>query len=199
VEKRDVTLADIRQLDATLDEADVVFEMDEDTFRAFYDRTARPLWAYLSRMSGDRQLADDLLQEAYFRMLRARVAFADEAHRRNYLFKIATNLVRDGRRRQIARPEVLVDHEDTFESISTPASAESGSNREAIAGAMARLKPRERELLWLAYAQGSTHREIGEALGLKTGSIKPLLFRARQRLAGFLRDAGFPGGRDARK
>jgi RNA polymerase sigma-70 factor (ECF subfamily) len=52
--------------------------------------------------------------------------------------------------------------------------------------AMARLKPRERQLLWLAYAQGSSHREIAEMLGLKCGSIKLLLFRARRRLAVFL-------------
>jgi RNA polymerase sigma-70 factor (ECF subfamily) len=195
-----VTLADIRHLDATLDdEADVPFEMDEETFRAFYDRTAKPLWAYLSRMTGDGQQADDMLQEAYYRLLRVRTVFADDAHRRNYLFRIATNLVHDGRRRKIARPEVLVDHEDAFESVATPAAPESRENRDAVAGAMARLKPRERELLWLAYAQGSTHREIGEALGLKTGSIKPLLFRARQRLAGFLKDAGYAGGRHARK
>jgi RNA polymerase sigma-70 factor, ECF subfamily len=48
---------------------------------------------------------------------------------------------------------------------------------------MAKLKPRERDLLWLAYGQGSTHEEIAGSLGLKTGSIKPLLFRARRRLA----------------
>ena len=49
------------------------------------------------------------------------------------------------------------------------------------------MKRRERELLWLAYAQGSSHEEIGATLGLKTGSIKPLLFRARHKLAGLLR------------
>ena len=41
--------------------------MDEEAFRLFYQRTSRSLWAYLSRMSGDRQLADDLLQETYYR------------------------------------------------------------------------------------------------------------------------------------
>jgi RNA polymerase sigma-70 factor (ECF subfamily) len=51
---------------------------------------------------------------------------------------------------------------------------------------MARLSPRERELVWLAYGQGSTHREIAGALGLKTGSVKPLLFRARRKLARIL-------------
>jgi RNA polymerase sigma-70 factor (ECF subfamily) len=55
-----------------------------------------------------------------------------------------------------------------------------------LARAMARLKPRERDLLWLAYAQGSTHQEIAEMLGLKRASIKLLLFRARRRLAALL-------------
>ena len=59
-----------------------------------------------------------------------------------------------------------------------------------LARSMARLKPRERDLLWLAYAQGSSHKEIAETLGLKTASIKLLLFRARRRLAGLLREGG---------
>ena len=57
-----------------------------------------------------------------------------------------------------------------------------------LSRAMTRLKPRERDLLWLAYAQGSSHDEIAAALGLKTSSIKMLLFRARQRLAALLRE-----------
>ena len=57
-----------------------------------------------------------------------------------------------------------------------------------LARSMARLKPRERDLLWLAYAQGSSHKEIAETLGLKTASVKLLLFRARQRLARLLRE-----------
>ena len=48
-------------------------------------------------------------------------------------------------------------------------------------------------MLWLAYAQGSSHREIAAALALKTGSIKLLLFRARRKLAGLLRDARIAG------
>jgi RNA polymerase sigma-70 factor (ECF subfamily) len=47
---------------------------------------------------------------------------------------------------------------------------------------MARLKPRERAMLWLAYAEGASHREIAQALGLRTGSMKGLLFRARRKL-----------------
>ena len=52
-------------------------------FRAFYDRTARTLWTYLWRMTGDRQAADDLLQETYYRLLRTRTPYQGDAHRRN--------------------------------------------------------------------------------------------------------------------
>ena len=55
--------------------------------------------------------------------------------------------------------------------------------RTDLARAMATLKPREREMLWLAYAQGSSHEEIADSLGLRKSSIKILLFRARRRLA----------------
>ena len=54
--------------------------------------------------------------------------------------------------------------------------------------AMASLKPREREMLWMAYGQGSTHQEIAAVLGLRASSMKMLLFRARRRLASFMRD-----------
>jgi RNA polymerase sigma-70 factor (ECF subfamily) len=53
--------------------------------------------------------------------------------------------------------------------------------------ALATLKPRERALLWLAYAHGASHREIADVLGVKPASIKLLLFRARKKLAGLLR------------
>ena len=190
---RDVTLSDIERLQVAADEAELAFEMDEDTFRAFYDRTARPLWAYLSRITGDRQIADDLLQEAYYRFLRARTALESEAHRRNYLFRIATNLVRDRVRRQYAGGGTLLVQDDCASMPAAGDLAADAERRADLHRAMSQLKPRERELLWLAYAQGSSHQEIGEALGLKTGSIKLLLFRARRKLAGLLRAAEIPG------
>lgn len=180
----EITFTNVERLEAAAGELDVPFEMDEDAFRAFYDRTARPLWAYLARITGDRQVADDLLQECYYRFLRARVALDDEAHRRNYLFRIATNLSRDGHRRRATSPDVVDEMNDSHGA--DLAATERADRRTDLHRALARLKRRERELLWLAYAQGSSHQEIGETLGLKTGSIKPLLFRARRRLAGLL-------------
>ena len=180
----DVTYLDAQRLQAdVLDTADVALAMDEDAFRGFYDRTSRALWGYLSRISGDRQVADDLLQECYYRLLKCQVPFESEAHRRNYLYRIATNLVHDSRRG--CRP-LFAEGVDVG-SLEAPQGHVDAEQRADVRRAMGRLKPRERALLWLAYAQGSSHSEIAEVLGLKTGSIKLLLFRARRKLAAMLR------------
>src|SRR5712691_2660080 len=186
----DVTLSELERLGAAT-EAEETFQMDEDSFRVFYERTARTVWAYLSRMTGDPRLADDLLPEAYYRFLRASVTVTHEndAHRRNYLFRIATNLVRDLRRRPGIDSVPMADGARAIDQPD-PRSADvaaGAARRVDLSRAMARLKPRERDLLWLAYAQGSSHQEIAEMLGLKTASIKLLLFRARRRLAALLR------------
>jgi RNA polymerase sigma-70 factor (ECF subfamily) len=178
----DVTCLDVRRLQAEAEAGDVSLAMDEEAFRGFYDRTAGPLWGYLSRLSGDRQIADDLLQESYYRLLKSSVPFESEAHRRNYLYRVATNLVRDTRR----GPRPLFDDVEMTE-MAAPDSPVDVEGRADVRRAFGRLKPRERALLWLAYAQGSSHREIADVLGLKTGSIKLLLFRARRKLAATLR------------
>ena len=181
----DATYLDVRRLHGeTLDAdtTDVALAMDEDAFRGFYERTSRALWGYLSRTSGDRQVADDLLQECYYRLLKSTVAFESEAHRRNYLYRIATNLVRDAKR---GSKPVFADGVDVAE-IESPRSHVNPEQRADVRRAMGRLKPRERAMLWLAYAQGSSHSEIADVLGVKTGSIKLLLFRARRKLAALL-------------
>jgi RNA polymerase sigma-70 factor, ECF subfamily len=194
---RDVTISDIERLRAETAGADAVFEMDEDTFGAFYDRTARALWAYLSRMTGRPDLADDLLQETYYRFLRAHASHESDAHRRNSLFRIATNLARDGRRRGLRAQLVALpdgSHGSAPELAADVDVAGDAERRTDVGRAMARLKPREREMLWLAYAQGSSHRDIAGTLGVKAASVRLLLFRARHKLANLLRE-----GRDEKK
>jgi RNA polymerase sigma-70 factor (ECF subfamily) len=160
--------------------------MDEDTFRVFYTRTAGMLWAYIARATNDASGADDLLQEAYFRLLRSSATFESDDHRKNYLFRIATNLIRDRYRRPRIDAAQLPEHGDGDIPAEGDLARET-EQRSDLQRALAQLSHRERELVWLAYGQGSTHQEIAGALGLKTGSIKPLLFRARRKLARILR------------
>ncbi len=182
---RDATFVDARPATAAAD-ADVAFEMDEEAFRGFYDRTARMLWVYLERLTGDRHQADDLMQEAFYRLLRAPLPFAGDAHRRRYLFKIATNLARDRfRRRRVRQPEI--SHEDA-EAYGIPLAAQTPAldERLDLTQAFASLRSRERAMLWLAYAQGASHKEIADVVGVGAGSVKALLYRARRRLADLL-------------
>ena len=166
--------------------------MDEDTFRAFYDRTSRSVWVYLARVTGDRQLADDLLQDVYYRFFKSGTTHHDEAHRRNSLFCIATNIARDANRRRFRyRPEpVALDiEEDGAHADLLRVDERTAERFEAstdLARAMAHLKPMQREMLWLAYGLGSSHAEIAEMLELKPGSVKIMLFRARRKMAEFL-------------
>lgn len=162
--------------------------MDEESFRAFYDRTARPVWLYLARMTGDRQLADDLLQDAFYRFFKAGLQHADEQHRRNSLFCIATNLARDVNRQRRRRGHETATVDETGEETLAVDDriAERFEGSADLARAMARLKPAQREMLWLAYALGSSHAEIAEIVGVKSGSVKMLLFRARRKLAALL-------------
>ena len=179
----DATFLDVRRLQAEADAAeDVALAMDEEAFRAFYDRTSGALWGYLSRISGDRQVADDLLQESYYRLLKATVVFESENHRRNYLYRIATNLVRDAKR--VAAPAVRrgVEMADVA-GAARPADAESRAGRAPRAGTPETARARD---ALARVRNGSSHAEIADVLGLKTSSIKLLLFRARRKLAATL-------------
>lgn len=176
-------------LTETREHAGALSAMGEDEFRAFYERTARPLWAYLSRITGDRDLADDLLQEAYFRFIRAKAHYESESHRRNSLFHIATNLVRDAARKgkRYEQVPLVDDARSEREPVSEiPHPEREAAARTDLTRAMQQLEPVQREMLWLAYAQGSSHEEIASILGVRAISVRTLLLRARRKLAGIL-------------
>jgi RNA polymerase sigma-70 factor (ECF subfamily) len=149
--------------------------MDSTTFAGFYERSARPLWAYLARVSRDPALADDLAQESFVRFLCASVSVDGEVEARLYLFRIATNLLKDHwQRRSVSSIEEIP--EAAF------ASAESSSQIDTqawLGAAMAQMSFRERQMLWLAYAEGYSHKEIATVMDLGATSVRLLLFRAR--------------------
>ena len=157
--------------------------MDRDAFAGFYERSAPALRAYLVRVSRNTALADDLLQESYLRFLCATWPEGGEVNCRRYLFRIATNLLRDHWRRPQTTdledvPQQLLAARDFSEQIDLQA---------ALDPAMARMRPRDRQILWLAHAEGYSHREIAEITGLHAASIRLLLFRARRKIARLLR------------
>ena len=154
-------------------------------FRSFYQETAPKLRAYIRRASGDAALADDILQETFYRFLRA-------------------DLPEMGKLRE----EGLSLSNSEFPALRSLAKTETGTTLEP-AGAFrqqgrsddaegqgdamrffAKLKPQEQTLLWLAYVEGFDHREVAAALQLKEKSVRVLLFRARKKLAGYSQQAG---------
>lgn len=168
--------------------------MDSDAFAGFYERSARPLWAYLARVSGDPALADDLMQESYVRYLAASrpdsLQAEGEVACRRYLFRIATNLLRDHWR----RPRQASIEEIPEEFFAATTSSAQSDSQAVLGPALKQMRPRDRQLLWLAYAEGYTHREIAEVTGLASASIRLLLFRARRKIARLLREQDPKGG-----
>jgi RNA polymerase sigma-70 factor (ECF subfamily) len=166
--------------------------MDNDAFAGFYSRSARPLWAYLARVSGDPALADDLMQESYVRFLcaahPAMVASEGEVAARRYLFRIATNLLRDHWR----RPHSTSIEELPEELFAASASSAQADSQAVLGPALAQMRPLDRQLLWLAHAEGYSHREIAEVTGLASASIRLLLFRARRKIAKLLQNQSQP-------
>jgi len=178
----------VPHMDAAIDAADDAPRLlDEREFHALYARTAAPLRAYVARTLGSPALADDIVQETFLRLLRRPVPALGDDELRAYAFRIAGNLV--------------VDHWRTRKRETTSDIPERGvpdrdqALRLDMGRIFARLKPRERQLVWLAHVEGAAHREIASAMGLRTGSVRVLLSRARHHLARLLRDSGHtPGG-----
>ena len=157
--------------------------MDSDAFAGFYQRSAPGLRAYLTRVSGNHALADDLVQESYLRFLCATCPEGGEVNYRRYLYRIATNLLRDHWRRPRAGsledvPEKFLAARDGLSGI---------ESQVTLDPALLQMRPRERQLLWLAHAEGYSHREIAEITGLNAAGIRLLLFRARRKIARLLR------------
>lgn len=150
--------------------------LEERTFAACYQHDSRALWSYLYRVTGKASDADDLVQEAFCRLLQAEVGGLGDEELRRYVFRIGSNLLADRWRRTTLEASWLDRLRGTSHAHVDPEYDDSVSRE------FAALKPRERALLWLAYVEGESHEDIARALGLSRGSIKVLLSRARGRL-----------------
>jgi RNA polymerase sigma-70 factor, ECF subfamily len=168
-------------------ESDAPTTMDEQAFHACYRRTAGPLRAYVVRVMGSVSQADDIVQEAYLRLLRVKRPPDDPGAQRALLVRIASNLMVDHWRR------TRHERSETGAAPESAANSPDLSLRLDMARVFGALRPEQRQLVWLAYVEGASHREIGAAIGVREGSVRVLLHRAKRKLAGLLGKAGFGG------
>jgi RNA polymerase sigma-70 factor (ECF subfamily) len=167
-------------MDAGVPERAHALSLDEAEFQAFYEETARSLRAYLRRSLPAEQL-EDAVQEAYLRLLRTPHAALPVDQRRAYLYRIAANLANDAWR---AKKKAAVA--DTVTPDALPGRMPAEGVRIDMTRALDRLRVQERTMLWLAYVEQASHREIASALEVAEGSVKVLLSRARRKLAAAL-------------
>ena len=149
--------------------------LSELAFITLYEDSAQDLRRYVARVLGSLAEADDVVQESYLRLLRHPPPTEDLQELRAYVFTIASNVMADRRRREGSRPGRL----------SEGAAAESSVDAESrldMARTFRRLSLRDRQLMWLAYVEGESHRVIAAALGVGEASVRVLLSRARARL-----------------
>ena len=161
--------------------------MDESIFQSFYESTKQSLWLYVVRTIGDDALADDIFQETYIKFLQHTTRETNEQAMKSYLYRIATNLINDHWRKQ-KRERSWFGAED--ESVPSKSTDRQDDLQHDVKEAFRHLTPQQRSMLWLAYVEGYEHKEIASMLKLRAGSIKVLLFRAKQKLLEVFKQMG---------
>ncbi len=153
--------------------------MDFDTlFQTLYPS----LFRYLHRLTGDADVAEDIAQEAFVRLLTQDLP---ENEARPWLFAVGTNLVRDRARKQERRHRLL-QAVPVLPSPVGPRPDEAVERKERIEivrSALAQLAPRDQQLL-LMREEGFSYEEMARAIGVAPSSIGTLIARALKRFAG---------------
>ncbi len=168
-----------------LSDADLIGRSADGDARALevlYDRYSRVVFSFALRIVADRQLAEELLQEVFFRAWQQGGAFrASRGTFVTWLLSITHNMAIDEVRRRRRRPQ-KADSEEPETLLASVADTSAGSDvedevwlgtlRETIAGVMDQLPAAQRDAIEMAYYQGKTQREIAEELGEPLGTIK---------------------------
>ena len=177
-----------------------VAEGDEAGFNYLATKYHRPMIHFLYRMVGNQAVAEELAQEVFLRVYRARSSYRAEARFTTWLYRIATNLAvnhaRDTRHERSAQT-VYLDQPDE-ETGTTPDVADDEPTAEqqllrdermaAIRRHVMALPERQRMAVLMHKYQGMDYRQIGDVLKLSESATKSLLFRAYQTLRDKLKD-----------
>ncbi len=149
---------------------------DAQAFATLYDRHSRAAYSLAYRMMGERQSAEDLVQEAFLKLWRAAGSYrVERASVRTWLLSIVHNRGIDqlrssaSRRRTQERIEVSAPRFQPSEAFSE---SWRNSQRDQVREALRTLPQEQLKVLELAYFSGYTHVEIAEFLGLPLGTVK---------------------------
>jgi RNA polymerase sigma-70 factor (ECF subfamily) len=141
--------------------------------RALHEEHGPDLLRYALRHTGDRQLAEDVVQETFTRAWRhpGRVA-GDRSSARSWLFTVARNLIIDDLRSARHNREQAVE---AVPEVSSPDDVDGILDRILLADALASLSPEHRAVIVDAYYLGRPLREVAERLGIPEGTVKSRL------------------------
>ena len=158
---------------------------DRDAFARLVDRHKDGLVAYLARLTGSPDRAQDLAQEAFLRVFQAAERYRERGEFTAWLYRIATNLVRSEARRErrwsLLAPELARQSSAPVEA-GAPRSLLRRQMHERLAEALERLPLSLRAPLVLFEIEGWSPADIARALGCREGTVKSRIHRARKRL-----------------
>jgi len=158
---------------------------DPGAIRSLYDRYAPRVYAVVRRIAGDDDLAQDYAQEAWIRAIRALPSFRGDARFSTWLHRIAVNAALQSLR--ATRTRLKYEGPPPSDVVMVPDQRDSLLQRR-LEQALDRLPEGMRRVLILHDVEGYTHEEIGNVLGVTSGTSKSQLFKARSKLRNLLAD-----------
>jgi RNA polymerase sigma-70 factor, ECF subfamily len=162
---------------------------DERAFATIVDAYQLPVFNFVLRLVGDRELAEDLTQDVFARAYASLPRFSFRSKLSTWLFRIAKNRVIDEARAQSSRPQVEELTELELHAFDPP--AERHETMAALWRAVAGLQLEYKEALLLRDVVGLSYAEIAEATKTSLANVKWRIYRARSDVAAALERAGF--------